>query len=304
MITVIRFCIFLAAIILIWATNNNTLWFYNRYSAHVPLYLTHNDIDSLFPAFTEPTRQAAKKLLDQLSPPTPEKTSANCAVVGNAGNLKGSGYGATIDNHDYVWRINSAPLKGFEQDTGKRTTHHVTHSNFKMIGTYTDAPVTLLIADDYNISNMEQYKNNISMYLRWLLHQKFPNQFEAITLPVNPIDSDNFFPKNLFSLKGGVRIIHPDFIHYIDTSWFRPPNRTPLDYPSNGLKAIILALHSCDKVDIFGFGINHETQRWDHYYDEGDPIEEFPKIHRATYQEVFLDELEQRGFIKIYRGKR
>ncbi|XP_074262352.1 CMP-N-acetylneuraminate-beta-galactosamide-alpha-2,3-sialyltransferase 2 isoform X2 [Saimiri boliviensis] len=47
-----------------------------------------------------------------------------CAVVGNSGNLRGSGYGQDIDGHNFIMRMNQAPTVGFEQDVGSRTTHH------------------------------------------------------------------------------------------------------------------------------------------------------------------------------------
>lgn len=47
---------------------------------------------------------------------------ARCAVVGNAGSLKGSGCGALIDDFEHVIRFNAAPTKGFEGDVGSVTT--------------------------------------------------------------------------------------------------------------------------------------------------------------------------------------
>ncbi|XP_011817847.1 PREDICTED: CMP-N-acetylneuraminate-beta-galactosamide-alpha-2,3-sialyltransferase 2 [Colobus angolensis palliatus] len=47
-----------------------------------------------------------------------------CAVVGNSGNLRGSGYGRDVDGHNFIMRMNQAPTVGFEQDVGSRTTHH------------------------------------------------------------------------------------------------------------------------------------------------------------------------------------
>lgn len=32
-----------------------------------------------------------------------------CAVVGNSGNLRGAGYGATIDGHNYIMRYEVGP---------------------------------------------------------------------------------------------------------------------------------------------------------------------------------------------------
>ncbi|GCB68558.1 hypothetical protein scyTo_0005321 [Scyliorhinus torazame] len=47
-----------------------------------------------------------------------------CAVVGNSGNLHQSHYGADINSHDFIMRMNQAPTIGFETDVGSRTTHH------------------------------------------------------------------------------------------------------------------------------------------------------------------------------------
>ncbi|MEQ2226010.1 hypothetical protein ILYODFUR_023290, partial [Ilyodon furcidens] len=49
----------------------------------------------------------------------------HCAVVGTAGILNGSKMGAEIDAHDYVFRMNGAVIKGYEEDVGKRTSVYV-----------------------------------------------------------------------------------------------------------------------------------------------------------------------------------
>lgn len=45
------------------------------------------------------------------------------ALVGNSGILSDSGYGGGIDDHDYVVRFNAAPVEGYEEDIGSKTTH-------------------------------------------------------------------------------------------------------------------------------------------------------------------------------------
>ncbi|KAG7280688.1 hypothetical protein CRUP_023307 [Coryphaenoides rupestris] len=44
-----------------------------------------------------------------------------CAVVGTAGILKSSRMGTEIDGHDYVFRMNGAITRGYEEDVGNRT---------------------------------------------------------------------------------------------------------------------------------------------------------------------------------------
>ncbi|XP_016101802.1 alpha-N-acetylgalactosaminide alpha-2,6-sialyltransferase 2-like, partial [Sinocyclocheilus grahami] len=52
-----------------------------------------------------------------------------CAVVGNGGILNGSRKGKEIDEHDYVFRVNGAALKGFENDVGARTSFYTFSTN-------------------------------------------------------------------------------------------------------------------------------------------------------------------------------
>eukprot|EP00899_Mesostigma_viride_P003314 jgi/Mesvir1/12984/Mv05994-RA.2 len=47
--------------------------------------------------------------------------TARCAVVGNSGSLQATSYGAAIDAHDIVFRINQAPTKGYESMVGSKT---------------------------------------------------------------------------------------------------------------------------------------------------------------------------------------
>ncbi|XP_046710706.1 alpha-N-acetylgalactosaminide alpha-2,6-sialyltransferase 1-like [Silurus meridionalis] len=55
-----------------------------------------------------------------------------CAVVGTGGILYGSKRGKEIDSHDYVFRVNGAVTKGFEEDVGNKTSVYV-HTSFSLI---------------------------------------------------------------------------------------------------------------------------------------------------------------------------
>ena len=53
-----------------------------------------------------------------------------CALVSSGPALLGSGLGPRIDAHHVVMRINNAPVKGFEEDVGRRTTLRLTSMPF------------------------------------------------------------------------------------------------------------------------------------------------------------------------------
>jgi hypothetical protein len=57
-----------------------------------------------------------------LTPPPQIDLGSSAAVVGNSGQLLDSGYGENIDGADTVIRFNAAPVAGFEEDVGSRTT--------------------------------------------------------------------------------------------------------------------------------------------------------------------------------------
>ncbi|XP_060760493.1 CMP-N-acetylneuraminate-beta-galactosamide-alpha-2,3-sialyltransferase 1-like [Neoarius graeffei] len=68
--------------------------------------------------------------------------------------------------------------------------------------------------------------------------------------------------------KDKVMIMSPEFMRYVYKNWSREHGR----YPSTGFLTLVLALHICDQVNVFGFGARTDG-RWYHYYD---------KVYRQT----------------------
>lgn len=50
---------------------------------------------------------------------------SQCALVSSSGQMLGAGVGEEIDKIDCVIRMNNAPMQGYEQDVGSRTTVRV-----------------------------------------------------------------------------------------------------------------------------------------------------------------------------------
>lgn len=61
----------------------------------------------------------------------------SCALVGNAGIGRAANFGASIDRHDAVLRINQGPSKGYEKIVGSKTTYRLL--NKKWASMYTSA---------------------------------------------------------------------------------------------------------------------------------------------------------------------
>jgi len=96
---------------------------------------------------------------------------------------------------------------------------------------------------------------------------------------------------------GRVRIIHPEFVKYLHDNWTKGRGA----YPSTGFVALMLAVHVCDEVDVFGFGAD-ASGRWDHYYreDSGEVV----WFHPSDVEGRLRRELEEKGILKVFRGSR
>jgi hypothetical protein len=216
------------------------------------------------------TREGADEMFSRFSDESPifpgSRKRRMCAVVGASRNLLGSGYGPLIDAHDLVFRVNRAPRGDFASDVGWRTTHHVAWP-----------------------TNLSKENADRRAYLLWnplTLHT--PDLFDWMLSLVE---------KDLRWDPERVRIINPEFVKYLHESWMEERG----SFPSTGLVAMMLAVHVCDEVDIFGFGADAQG-RWDRYYEDDPKVP--TDLHPADFEGELRSELEERGIIKVYLGNR
>ncbi|MEQ2282019.1 hypothetical protein AMECASPLE_036232, partial [Ameca splendens] len=62
--------------------------------------------------------------------------------------------------------------------------------------------------------------------------------------------------------KNLVMILNPAFMKYVHQIWLDKKGK----YPSTGFMTLILALHICDEVHVFGFGADRSGS-WSHYWE-------------------------------------
>ncbi|XP_074543423.1 CMP-N-acetylneuraminate-beta-galactosamide-alpha-2,3-sialyltransferase 1-like [Halichoeres trimaculatus] len=178
----------------------------------------------------------------QMFPPGPKLTEPSpdrcrrCAVVGNSVNLRGSHYGPLIDFHDVIIRMNKAQIKGYERDVGTKTTHHVMYPHS---ATNLDHS-THLVLFAFKTSDLD-----------WLT--------KSLTPHGNKKDKNPGLQAN----KDLVMILNPAFIQYVHHVWLKKKGM----YPSTGFLTLILSLHMCDEVNVFGFGADR-SGNWNHYFEK------------------------------------
>ncbi|MCI4381467.1 hypothetical protein PGIGA_G00252050 [Pangasianodon gigas] len=196
-----------------------------------------------------------------------------CAVVGNSDNLIGSHYGLLIDAHDFIFRMNQGPTVGYERDVGLKTTHRAIYPESAMD---LDSSTHLVLLP-FKVLDMEWL---ISIFTNKNITRTYKNVKHTIQ-----------------ANKDKVMIMSPEFMRYVYESWLRKQGK----YPSTGFLILMLALHICDQVNVFGFGARSDG-RWYHYYDKQYRQNMISKVHKGSAEYDFMLELEKRNKIKIYKG--
>ncbi|XP_078146553.1 CMP-N-acetylneuraminate-beta-galactosamide-alpha-2,3-sialyltransferase 1-like [Centroberyx gerrardi] len=196
-----------------------------------------------------------------------------CAVVGNSGTLRGSHYGALIDFHDVVIRMNRARTKGFEVDVGTRTTHHVMYPESAM-----DLdPTTHLVLFPYK-----------TLDLRWLVSAFTTGSVKATYQSVK---------QKIQANKDLVMVLNPAFIKYVHEIWLDKNGK----YPSTGFLALVLGMHICDEVNVFGYGADKDGD-WNHYWEELKNKHYRTGIHGGENEFKLINQLSQIQKVNFFKG--
>ncbi|KAM8728996.1 alpha-N-acetylgalactosaminide alpha-2,6-sialyltransferase 1-like [Acanthopagrus schlegelii] len=189
-----------------------------------------------------------------------------CAVVGTAGILNGSRMGKEIDAHDYVFRMNGAVTKGYEEDVGNRTSvyvhtaHAITRSLslLKKYG-YTSAPndegikyvmIPEGMRDFYWLEGLfKGEKVSAGQY-----HNKQPRMYYG-----GQYNESRFY------------VLHQDFLRYVRNRFLMSATLNTSSWamvrPTNGAFTLFLALHTCDIVSAYGF-MTEDYKKYSNYYFE------------------------------------
>uniref|UniRef100_A0A087Y564 CMP-N-acetylneuraminate-beta-galactosamide-alpha-2,3-sialyltransferase 1 n=1 Tax=Poecilia formosa TaxID=48698 RepID=A0A087Y564_POEFO len=206
---------------------------------------------------------------------SPERCRS-CAVVGNSGNLKRSRYGGLIDACDFIIRMNQAPTSGFEEDVGTRTTHHVMY------------PESAIDLDNNTSLVLIPFK---TLDLQWLISALTTGTITHTYLPVRARIKAN---------KDKVLIYNPTFFKYVHESWLEGHGR----YPSTGFLSLLLALHICDEVSVFGFGADRYGN-WHHYWETNHLAGAFRHtgVHDGDYEYNVTLLLADKHKIRMFTGR-
>ncbi|XP_074470030.1 CMP-N-acetylneuraminate-beta-galactosamide-alpha-2,3-sialyltransferase 1-like [Sebastes fasciatus] len=217
--------------------------------------------------------------LFQMFPPSPvvieprPDRCRTCAVVGNSGNLKRSHYGPLIDFHDVVIRMNRGHIKGYEADVGSRTTHRIMY------------PESAVDLDNSTHLVLAPFK---ILDLEWVM--------KALTTGFSG-KSYAAIKSNIKANKDLVMVMNPAFMRYVHDMWLQKKGM----YPSTGFLGLVLALHICDEVHVFGYGADSDGN-WSHYWEKLTNKKLRTGGHPGNHEYGVIQELAMQRKLTFYTG--
>uniref|UniRef100_A0A3B3XG11 CMP-N-acetylneuraminate-beta-galactosamide-alpha-2,3-sialyltransferase 2 n=1 Tax=Poecilia mexicana TaxID=48701 RepID=A0A3B3XG11_9TELE len=269
-----------------------SVWFSDRYiSSQQPILHAKNnkfDPDALAWWLSlqrsgngQTLEEVMAKMFQVISPPPVDPTPVNkrcrkCAVVGNSGNLRGSGHGNLINSHSFIIRMNKAVTRGFEKDVGNRTTHHFLYPESAVD---VEHGVNLVLLP-FKLMDLEWLTSALSTGHIKMTYMRVKDRVGA--------DRDK------------VLVVNPVFFKYVHDHWTEHHGR----YPSTGMLAIIFALHTCDQVSVFGYGAD-KLGNWHHYWEENRFAGAFRKtgVHNADFETQVIHKLNKEDITKTIPNK-
>ncbi|KAM5135783.1 alpha-N-acetylgalactosaminide alpha-2,6-sialyltransferase 2 isoform 2-T2 [Mantella aurantiaca] len=230
-----------------------------------------------------------------------QKGCIRCAVVGNGGILNGSRQGKEIDQHDYVFRLNGAVIKGYEEDVGTKISFYgftVNTMKNSLLGYskegFTRTPKGKGLRYIFIPSNVRDYV----MLRSAILGVKVPTGEDKGDQPWVYYGPEAT-PKKF-------KLLHPDFLLYTRDKLLKSDildsEYANLYMPSTGGLMLLTALHTCDQVDAYGFITSKYKQYSDHYYEKEKKPLEFYANHDMIMEMHLWKKLHEYGIINLYQG--
>ncbi|XP_015273487.1 PREDICTED: lactosylceramide alpha-2,3-sialyltransferase [Gekko japonicus] len=223
------------------------------------------------------------------------KHCKRCVVVGNGGVLRGLELGYALNQFDVVIRLNNAPVQGYTDHVGNKTTIRMTYPEGAPLSEHEYYPNGLFVAvlfKSVDLSWIQAVVKNESLplWMRWFFWKQV-----AEKIPV--------LPKQF-------RILNPAIIKETALDILQYPEPQPKfwgwdkNVPTIGVTAVVLATHLCDEVSLAGFGYDLSQPNMQlHYYDNLCMAAMYEqKMHNVTTETTFLQKLVKEGVVKDLSG--
>lgn len=211
-----------------------------------------------------------------------------CIVIGNGGLLKGSKLGSHIDQYDAVFRLNMAPIKGYESDVGTKTTVRAVYPESSNIGSnaYTQNWTLLVVP----------FKTNDLKWVDTIIEGRDLKKLKGFW--ATTVD---FVPKP----RKDLRLYNPEITSELSFNLIGMKlGKGSKNVPTTGAMVIMVAIRVCDEVSVAGFG--YDMKRLDtpiHYYSSQKTKAILSShTHDIDHETKFLHKLVEQGVINDITG--
>ncbi|XP_078079899.1 lactosylceramide alpha-2,3-sialyltransferase isoform X2 [Mustelus asterias] len=280
--------------------------FPHKYDISIRPFLERNSIlrDSVFkyntPFGFKMHQNSFNQLIDLMPKVSlPEEIARNpckrCVVLGSGGILRGLGLGPYLNKFDVIIRLNNAPIQGFTQDVGNKTTIRMSYPE--------GAPKSQLEYDPYMLFVAVMYKRVDFSWLKAMIKKERVSFWERIWFWQKVMDEIPIQPAQF-------RILNPEVIRETAVDLLQLPEpRSTLwgwdqNIPTLGVSAVVLATHLCDEVSLAGFGYNlSQPQTPLHYYENVQMnAMKAQTMHNVEIERKFLQDLVKAGVVTDLSG--
>ncbi|XP_013883367.1 CMP-N-acetylneuraminate-beta-galactosamide-alpha-2,3-sialyltransferase 4 isoform X2 [Austrofundulus limnaeus] len=207
-----------------------------------------------------------------------------CVVIGNGYVVKNSSLGSLINKYDVVIRLNDAPVRGYEDDVGNKTTMRF----FYPESAYSNPilqndPDTLMVMVPFKMQD-----------LRWL---------KEILYNEKRVRKGFWKPPPLIWLgdPSKTRVLDPHIFQQAADNFLKISNKKGKNpvHPTTGMLAVVAALNYCDVVHIAGFGYPSLKKPLHpiHYYGRANMKSMMNSYHDINNEAKALRRLEESGAI-------
>lgn len=187
------------------------------------------------------------------------RVHATCAIVGSSGSLLSYENGGEIDDHDLVMRFNDAPTQGFELYVGGKTTHRL-------------CSLQQCNFREFQSEKIVQRVNSPAAFKAFLSEHRIHRKNVG----------DLGRPMHLYAM-------HPDLQEYVSHVL---PFRA-----STGLLGVLVAMHSCTQVDLYGYAMSNAHGFSHRYYSRKEPKKDADERDEAEWQ--VLKAFDRLGLVRI-----
>lgn len=206
-----------------------------------------------------------------------------CVVVGNSFSLKNRSLGSIINSFDAVIRLNNAPVRGYEDDVGNKTTMRLFYPESAVADPRLHNELgTLMVLVPFKPQDLHWLK--AILYNEKMVNEGFWRR---------P-------PQTWLGNTSKIRVLDPYFqLHTAKLLLRIPVNSTTHVFPSTGLLAVFVALNHCSVVHIAGFGYpdTKDQKQMIHYFGY-DTMKAMKKtVHDLQREAEAFKHLEELGSI-------